>query len=291
MRAAPQRVIASAAGGLRAAATSASAPARVVLWFRNDLRLHDNECVALAAAAAKVPGTSVLPVYFLDPRLLATTRSGHKKLGHFRALFLLQSLEDLRASLRAKGSDLLVLRQTPEEGLRSLLGPSSLVLTQAEPATEEAAVDAAVEAALAAAPGRHELRRVWGSTLLHLDDLPLQPGLANLPTVFTPIRTLVEAPGRAVPLRMLLPTDCLVEVGGLRLIFMPNRQSAPPAPRQSGPLTPATLMSLEPEPQEPQPAQPEPPNADAEGMKEEVSVVKGDEFLAVGEPPPLETAV
>ena len=91
--------------------------------------------------------------------------------------------------------------------------------------------------------------------------------------------------------RMLLPTDCLVEVGGLRLIFMPNRQSAPPAPRQSGPLTPATLMSLEPEPQEPQPAQPEPPNADAEGMKEEVSVVKGDEFLAVGEPPPLETAV
>ena len=204
MRAAPHRVVASAAGGLRAAATAA--PKRVVLWFRNDLRLHDNECLAIAAAAAKVPGTSVLPVFFLDPRLLASTRSGHRKLGSYRALFLLQSLEDLRTSLRAKGSDLLVLRERPEDGLSRLLGPSSLVLTQAEPATEEARVDAAVEAALKATPGQHELRRVWGSTLLHLDDLPLSPGLANLPTVFTPFRTLVEAPGRAVPHRPLFPT-------------------------------------------------------------------------------------
>jgi protein-tyrosine phosphatase len=41
---------------------------------------------------------------------------------------------------------------------------------------KEARVDAAVEAALAASPGTHELRKVWGSTMLHLDDLPLSPG-------------------------------------------------------------------------------------------------------------------
>ena len=84
---------------------------------------------------------------------------------------MLQSLADLRASLRARGSELLVLRDKPERGLPALLAravagaspaTTSLVLTQTEPATEEAKVEAAVETALAALPGTHLLRRVWG---------------------------------------------------------------------------------------------------------------------------------
>jgi deoxyribodipyrimidine photolyase len=35
-----------------------------LVWFRNDLRLHDHEPLAAACAAA----TSVLPVYIFDPR-------------------------------------------------------------------------------------------------------------------------------------------------------------------------------------------------------------------------------
>lgn len=35
-----------------------------LVWFRNDLRLHDHEPLAAACAAA----TSVLPVYVFDPR-------------------------------------------------------------------------------------------------------------------------------------------------------------------------------------------------------------------------------
>jgi deoxyribodipyrimidine photolyase len=35
-----------------------------LLWFRNDLRLHDHEPLAAACAGA----TSVLPVYIFDPR-------------------------------------------------------------------------------------------------------------------------------------------------------------------------------------------------------------------------------
>ena len=35
-----------------------------VMWFRNDLRMHDNE----ALAAANREGTSLLPVFCFDPR-------------------------------------------------------------------------------------------------------------------------------------------------------------------------------------------------------------------------------
>jgi deoxyribodipyrimidine photo-lyase len=180
-------------------------PDRVVVWFRNDLRVHDNECVHLASQLSRA-GARVLPVFFLDPREGATsvTRNGHQKLGPFRAKFLLESLADLRASLRALGSDLHVLQEKPEVGLPTLLlgARNGLVVTQSEPASEEAAVDAAVKASI----GPHELRQIWGKTLLHVDDLPLSPGLANLPTVFTPFRSIVEAPGRSVKPRSLFPS-------------------------------------------------------------------------------------
>ncbi len=119
------------------------------------------------------------------------------------ALFLLESLADLQSSLRAKGSDLLVLRAKPEQALPSLLarGDSAhtLVLTQTEPATEEAAVEAAVARALGSAG---TLRRVWGSTLLHIDDLPFDVRSKAMPSVFTPFRTAVE--GKAQPRTPLL---------------------------------------------------------------------------------------
>ena len=173
------------------------------MWFRNDLRLSDNACVEAAVSAASC-GAPVIPVYCLDPRHFATTRRGHRKTGAHRALFLLQSLADLRSSLRARGSDLLVLRGQPEVELPALAsGAHTLVLTQTEAASEEAAVDAAVEAALGA---QGSVRRLWGSTSLHLDDLPFSPYTNAMPSVFTPFRSAVE--GKAVP-RLPLRTESL----------------------------------------------------------------------------------
>lgn len=36
----------------------------LILWFRNDLRVHDNEALSTASANS----SSVLPVYIFDPR-------------------------------------------------------------------------------------------------------------------------------------------------------------------------------------------------------------------------------
>jgi deoxyribodipyrimidine photo-lyase len=50
-----------------------------VVWFRNDLRVLDNEALARAWAASE----AVLPVYCVDPRVLggATHRFGFPKTG------------------------------------------------------------------------------------------------------------------------------------------------------------------------------------------------------------------
>ena len=40
---------------------------RVILWLRNDLRVHDNPVLDWAVRNAR-PGTQVLPVFCFDPR-------------------------------------------------------------------------------------------------------------------------------------------------------------------------------------------------------------------------------
>jgi deoxyribodipyrimidine photo-lyase len=82
----------------------------VLLWFRQDLRLSDQ--AALVAAAAEGP---VIPVYVLDdeaPRLWA--------MGGAARWWLHHSLSALDASLRAKGSRLLLRRGNCAEVLEGL---------------------------------------------------------------------------------------------------------------------------------------------------------------------------
>ena len=68
------------------------ATTRVVLWFRNDLRLSDNYAVHRAAAiAAKTPKCDVLPVFCFDPRVFAESEWGTPKTGGHRARFLLSA--------------------------------------------------------------------------------------------------------------------------------------------------------------------------------------------------------
>jgi deoxyribodipyrimidine photo-lyase len=74
-----------------------------VVLFTRDLRLSDNP--ALAAAAAAGP---VLALFVLDDSLLSAPTTGPNRIG-----FLLESLTDLRASLRARGGELFVRRGNP----------------------------------------------------------------------------------------------------------------------------------------------------------------------------------
>ena len=68
-----------------------------IVWFRQDLRLHDNEALTEALQHCD----KIIPVYVFDTRtMLGKTRQfGFPKTGKFRAKFILESVEDLRRSL------------------------------------------------------------------------------------------------------------------------------------------------------------------------------------------------
>jgi len=79
-----------------------------IIWFRKGLRLHDNPALLEAIKGAD----ALYPVFCLDPTFLQPD-----KVGANRIAFLLESLQDLDASLKARKSRLIVLRGSPEEVL------------------------------------------------------------------------------------------------------------------------------------------------------------------------------
>lgn len=92
-----------------------------IWWARRDLRLIDN--AALSAALAE--GFSVLPVFVLDPHLLARPADRRKA-------FLFNGLRRLRQDLQDRGSDLLVRQGDPVEVLAGILAESGAVRIFAE---------------------------------------------------------------------------------------------------------------------------------------------------------------
>jgi hypothetical protein len=81
-----------------------------IVWFKTDLRLHDNETIIKAIAQSD----QIIPVYCFDDTEYVTTEFGFKKTGSFRTHFLLESLIDLDKNLRELGSGLLILKGKSE---------------------------------------------------------------------------------------------------------------------------------------------------------------------------------
>lgn len=178
---------------------------RSIVWFKTDLRLHDNETLVRAIAASD----EVIPVYCLDEQMFAVTEFGFRKTGNFRAQFLLESLADLDSNLRALGSGLLVVRGKPEVELPELVKRFAVqhVFAKKEVAFEEIQTQEAVEAALE----RHDcsLETFSTSTLYYAWDLPFP--LKDIPDVFTRFRKQVESEATirevfAKPTTMVSPT-------------------------------------------------------------------------------------
>jgi deoxyribodipyrimidine photo-lyase len=83
-----------------------------VWWVRRDLRLADNQALNTALACAE----QVVPVFVLDPVLLDAYQAADK-----RVAFLLEGLRALDASLKARGSRLIVRSGDPAGALRSVV--------------------------------------------------------------------------------------------------------------------------------------------------------------------------
>jgi len=88
----------------------------IIVWFRNDLRVHDHP----ALAAATKDGDRVVPVFILNDHLLAGRSAGAN-----RNRFLLESLQDLKKSLQDKGGDLVVRRGAAASELTKIVRETS----------------------------------------------------------------------------------------------------------------------------------------------------------------------
>ncbi|MFK8103896.1 MAG: DASH family cryptochrome [Saprospiraceae bacterium] len=141
-----------------------------IYWLRNDLRLHDNECLQRALATDQ----ALLMVYCFDPRQYRILSIGFKKTGYLRFKFLEETLIDLRQNIEAKGGKLLIVQGEPEVVLPKLVEKlkANFMFFQKEIASEECAVEDALTQSLAAS--KCSLKSIWGKTLYHLDDAPFK---------------------------------------------------------------------------------------------------------------------
>ncbi|UJP67001.1 DASH family cryptochrome [Mongoliitalea daihaiensis] len=159
---------------------------RVVVWFRNDLRVHDN--ASLFSAVTKYE--EVIPVYCFDERQFTTTRLDLPKTGPHRARFLWESINNLKEKLRGLGSNLLVLIGKPEELVVDIAikYEASAIFFSEEVTEEEKKVEEALEHHAWSKGIKTEA--FWQSTLFHLQDLPFP--VNQTPEVFTQFRKECE---------------------------------------------------------------------------------------------------
>lgn len=164
-----------------------------ILWFRNDLRIHDNEALHDAMEAAE----NIIPVYIFDPRVFfAQTKFGFPKVGKYRTKFIIESIIDLKQNLQNLGSDLYIRIGKPEDEILELAREvkSSWVFCNRERTQEEVDVQDAMEHNLWTIG--QELRYSRGKMLFYTADLPFP--VTHTPDVFTQFRKEVE---KYIPVR------------------------------------------------------------------------------------------
>jgi deoxyribodipyrimidine photo-lyase len=83
----------------------------IIVWFRNDLRVHDHPALSIASSEAD----HVVPVFIFNNRLLSGNHSSSN-----RNRFLLESLLDLQKSLHRLGSSLVIRHGDPALELQKL---------------------------------------------------------------------------------------------------------------------------------------------------------------------------
>ena len=171
---------------------------RSILWFRQDLRLHDNEALLEAIRNSD----DILPVYIFDKRQFRPlTRYGIPKTSTLRTQFLIESVLDLRRQLQALGTDLIIRTGRTEELIHELTIQHKVhyIYCNRERTREEVEVQDKLEQRLWTI-GR-EMRYSRGKMLYYTSDLPFP--VTHCPDSFAVFRKETE---HLIPIRMPLDT-------------------------------------------------------------------------------------
>ncbi len=179
-------------------------------WFRNDLRLHDNEIIDIAIQKYE----SVLCIFCFDTRQFeklnqkttlnertyqnSKTNSelntdldlDFRKTDAKRVQFLIETVENFKKNLNKIGSNLILRKGSPEEIIPDFIAEFNQekenkhkiieIFAQSEPTYEEIIVEEnlknqLLKQDLKAGKKQIELTLIWGKTLYHIEDAPFPP--------------------------------------------------------------------------------------------------------------------
>jgi len=160
---------------------------KAIVWFRSDLRLHDNEALCDAHQHA----SKIIPIYIFDEReFLGKTRFGFPKTDKYRAQFVIESVINLRKNLESVGSGLVVRIGKPEEIIPEIAREEKThwVFCNRERTAEEVYVQDTLEEQLWSIG--QEVRYSRGKMLYYTADLPFP--VTHTPDIFTNFRKEVE---------------------------------------------------------------------------------------------------
>ena len=200
-----------------------------IWWIRRDLRLSDNQ----ALAAAHSQSDSVIPLFIIDPTLLASPYTGAKRLA-----FLWGGLRELDNSLRQRGSRLIVRSGRPVDVLAALLNELGAACTAGAAGTAGASVVFAEADHSPYARRRDEdlaarlpLRLLGGVTVYPPDAVVKADGSPY--TVYTPFSRMWRSLPPPLPFHLLAPPSHLTTPADLAsepIPFEPGLPAAVPFP-------------------------------------------------------------
>ncbi|TYA78409.1 DASH family cryptochrome [Seonamhaeicola marinus] len=156
-----------------------------LVWFTTNLRVQDN----LVLAEAIQNNEQVLALYCFDPRQFELDAFGFKKTEKFRAKFLIETITNLRANLKAINIELLVFHDKPEYAIPKVIQsfPIDAIYFQREWTRDEEQVFNNVVASI---PQTVETHPYFDQFLYHPEDIGMS--LTHIPNVFTNFRKNVE---------------------------------------------------------------------------------------------------
>ena len=157
-----------------------------IVWFKTDLRLHDNETLIRAIEE----NDAIIPVYCFNPQDLNKLNDKGENIGSFRLKFLFESIAELDENLRKLGSGLIFLTGNPLEEIPKIAFKygARKVYAKREVVIYEKQLDMQIEAELWKQKCLFEPYST--STLYLATDLPF--ALKDIPDVFTTFRKRVE---------------------------------------------------------------------------------------------------
>ncbi len=141
---------------------------RGLVWFKNDLRLHDNEALTRSQAECD----DLLFCYCIEASNFAKLELGFRKTDVVRFKFLEQSVLDLQAKLEKLNAHLIIGENSALETLPKLVDEFGITDIYAE--EEYASEELTLIDELKKLSPEINFHFFWGKTLYHKDDIPFE---------------------------------------------------------------------------------------------------------------------